>query len=113
MQLIGKRFEDNAKSGLEGIAFEADGDVLFKWRDPTTSIRVNSDEVKKQYPQSKHPSLYNETPVKGSVSVTVPYSKTEILLPELVGASDDATDFPDFGQVPFKQTAEPPIDPFA
>ena len=81
-EALSKHFTEAAKSGLEGVRVHVDtGDVLFKWKDPYPQTRVDTDMVKRHFPEATFPQLYKKSDVAGSVSVELPFDKAKIRLP--------------------------------
>lgn len=94
---VGNAIYEGAKIGMEGVQADMDADVIFKWRGESSQTRVDAAQVKKQYPQSAHPSLYSKTSIKAGVNIEVPFNKDEIALPKRVqDQPSEENDFPDF-----------------
>lgn len=111
LESIGSRLYGSAKDSLGGIQAHIDQDVIFKWKNGYPKTEVDVNEVKKQYPQKEHPSLYKTSDVAGGITIEVPFDKKEIHLPDRPQdqpSSLPMDDFPDFAQA---ELALP--DPFA
>ena len=71
---LGARMTGQAKDSLLGVRLHTDSEVLFKWTDPSTATTLDTDAVKKTFPQSEYPELYKTQNRKGSISVELPFS---------------------------------------
>ena len=81
MEAVGAKGMEGIKDHLAGVRLHTDEEVLFKWRNPSTQMRVDTDKVKKLFPQAEYPDLYKQTEVKGGTTVELPFDKNNLALP--------------------------------
>lgn len=102
LEIVGAKITADVKEELKGVQRHFDDDVLFRWQAEGSSTRVNTDEVKKQYSEKQHPSLYYKSVTAARVNIDLPFSKTEIALPTLPEAAP-----------PSPESVGEPLDMFA
>jgi len=70
---VGKDLTEAAKEQMVAIPHHIEDGVLFKWREPTSQVRVDTVAIKRMLPAEEFPDYYREFPVKGSVSIELPF----------------------------------------
>ena len=92
----GNKLETDLQEQFAGVIEHFDDGVILKWKWPTTSTRVNTDEVKLQYPEKDHPSLYYQSETKARLGIELPFVKSRLVLRE--------------EPVPQQLVVDPPVD---
>ena len=80
----GEKIAEQLQQELAGVIEHFDSETVFRWQRGSKSSRVNTDEVKKQYPEEDHPSLYYESVTDPRVRIELPFIKSRLELPAYV-----------------------------
>ena len=70
---LGNQITEQVKAELMGVGHHIDADVVFKWRNPSTQIRVKTKAIQAAFSQDERPEFYQSIEVKGGVVIDLPF----------------------------------------
>ena len=70
---VGGALTDAARDQAAQSGLREDSGVFFTHREPGEQLRVNTAYMRQKFPAVNYPEMWTTTPVKGSVSVDLPF----------------------------------------